>query len=50
MRIIGNLYHSGFVYEMYGNLEKNLQKKYEILKKGLVSPIENIDKIKEMLF
>ena len=38
-KIVGNHYKAGFVFRYYVELETNPEKKYQMFKKAMVSPI-----------
>lgn len=48
IKIIGNHFKAGFIFEAAFNLEPSPAAKYLILKKGLVSPLKEIDLIYDL--
>lgn len=48
IKIIGNHYKAGFIFETAFNLEESPQGKYLILKKALVSPLKELDLIYDL--
>jgi hypothetical protein len=48
-KIIGNHYKAAFIFENYFEMEQSCIKKFQCMKKALVSPLEEIDKIYDLV-
>jgi hypothetical protein len=48
LKIVSNHYKAAFVFEDYCEVEPNIVKRYHMLKKAMVSPLEDIDRIREL--
>jgi len=48
-KIIGTHYNADFIFEEYFALETDVLKKYQTMKKALVSPLKEIDRIYDIV-